>query len=153
MFMSGSRSRASHKAWNSNFADKPALTAFDKYGYKRGAVLGVQVKAHRVIFAMYHGYWPTEIDHINHNRSDNKISNLRNVSRQQNCRNLSISKNNTSGVIGVYWTKARNIWRAQINTNGKHIHLGYFEDKIDAIAARKEAESKYGFHKNHGDIR
>lgn len=57
--------------------------------------------------------------------------------------NQRIRKDNTSGIKGVYWEKDKNKWRAVISTKGKRIHLGFFENKNDAIKARLEAEEKY----------
>ena len=83
------------------------------------------------------------IDHINRIRHDNRKSNLRYATIQENARNKSIQHNNTSGVPGVSWRKDRNKWRAYITITGKQITLGLFEDKNDAINARKKAEEKY----------
>jgi hypothetical protein len=91
-----------------------------------------------------------EIDHVDHNRQNNRWDNLRVVCRIVNSRNLSKHKTNTSGVTGVSWHKAKNKWRAHIMVEYKQIHLGLFSDFDEAVTARKEAENKYGFHKNHG---
>ena len=65
-----------------------------------------QYKAHRLAWLYVYGVWPKgQIDHINHNTTDNRIANLREVTNQENHRNMSLSKNNTSGVTGVYWGK------------------------------------------------
>lgn len=88
-------------------------------------------------------------DHISGNTLDNRKENLRTVTPQDNTRNSSRSKNNTSGITGVS-LKADGTYRAYITVNRKQIHLGNFSDKIRAIVARLTAEMKYGFHKNHG---
>ena len=82
------------------------------------------------------------VDHINHNKKDNRKCNLRNCMQQQNTMNNNISKNNTSGVTGVRWDKYRNKWCAQINYN-KNIFLGRFNTFEEAVEARKNAELKY----------
>lgn len=84
-----------------------------------------------------------EIDHKNHNRSDNRRNNIRMATNTENKRNRKLRSNNTSGYTGVRWSKKENRWTASITINKKRIHLGYFIEKYDAIKARKEAEEKY----------
>lgn len=91
-----------------------------------------------------------QIDHLDHNRYNNRIENLRLVTNQENHRNMPIRKDNCSGYTGVRWVIDRGKWSATICIDGKTKHLGLFRDKDDAIAARQEAEIKYGFHPNHG---
>lgn len=84
-----------------------------------------------------------EVDHINRNRLDNRKENIRLASRFENARNMGIRKNNSTGVIGVYFDKRRSSWYSQIHIEGKTIHLGCFADKEDAIIARMLAEEEY----------
>lgn len=136
--------------WNKNFAGKEAFTATSR-GYRVGEVFGRRCLAHRLIWLMQNGNWPAgDIDHINGNRSDNRIKNLRDVSRQENQRNCAISKNNTSGVLGVAWDATNKKWRAKIKINGKTICLGRFKEIEAAKAARIKSEIENGFHDNHG---
>lgn len=81
---------------------------------------------------------------------DNRLENLRDVSNRENARNQKISKNNTSGTLGVYFYKRDQNYQASIKINGKIKHLGYFKNKEEAIAARAAANIKYNFHENHG---
>tara|TARA_R110000772_G_scaffold5454_8_gene19525 strand:+ start:1406 stop:1927 length:522 start_codon:yes stop_codon:yes gene_type:complete len=122
-------------------------------GYFQVQVEGTLYMVHRLIWNMFHGAIEDayEIDHINHIRDDNRIQNLRIVTRQGNRRNQSRSKKNTSGVIGVSRYNPRNKWQSQIKVNGKNIHLGFYDDFEEAVKVRKEAELKYGFHKNHSN--
>lgn len=83
------------------------------------------------------------VDHINHIGYDNRKKNLRIVTQSQNIMNKSISKNNTSGTPGVCYRQREKKWLAYITVNRKNIYLGIFENKEDAIKARKEAEEKY----------
>ena len=83
------------------------------------------------------------VDHINRNPLDNRRENLRIVTQQENCMNLTISKNNKSGVPGVCWDKDANKWKAEIRYKYKKINLGRFEKLEDATKARKDAEIKY----------
>lgn len=105
---------------------------------------------HRVIWAIKTGRWPIEVDHINHNRADNRWDNLRECDSKENQRNKSLQKNNTSGVTGVYWNEKSKSWLASITVNNQRVHVGIFTHKEDAIKARKQAEIEYGFHSNHG---
>lgn len=83
------------------------------------------------------------IDHINHNRLDNRKSNLRICTQHQNSMNQGIRNDNTSGITGVHFDKSRDKWAAQIMYNGRQINLGRFNTKEEAIQARKNAEIEY----------
>lgn len=92
------------------------------------------------------------VDHINHNRLDNRKCNLRICTQQQNNINTSKKKTNKSGVIGVHWAKSRKKWCAQIKVNSKTFHLGYFDNIEEAAEVRKQAEIKYfGDYRNKKD--
>lgn len=120
-------------------------------GYKLIGYKGKLYRAHRLIWAYVHGSFPPEqIDHIDGNPSNNRISNLRAVSSQENLKNQKLPKNNTSGITGVVWKKNASKWQARIKINWKQIYLGIFNDFFEACCARKSAESKYDFHPNHG---
>lgn len=147
-------SKRACSVWNSRYSGKPALSNIGKNGYMYGYILGNMLVAHRIAYAIYHGEWPSlDIDHINGDRSDNSKANLRLSTRTQNLRNRAICGRNTSGVVGVSWSKACSKWRAYIKDENKQIHIGVFESKDDAISARKEAEKRLGFSRNHGEIR
>ncbi len=92
------------------------------------------------------------VDHVNHDRTDNRLSNLRSVTHAENGLNLSMSKANKSGHCGIRERKGvkGSTWQAFIRSGNKQIHLGSFKALDKAIAARKAAEVKLGFHKNHG---
>ena len=119
-------------------------------GYVQIGIKGKLYRAHRLAWLITYGEWPRELDHINHIRDDNRIANLREVTRQENCKNRSPSKRNKSGVCGVCWNKASNKWLAMICVNSKNTYLGAFIDKFEAICARKSAENKHDYHTNHG---
>ena len=82
------------------------------------------------------------IDHINHNRNDNRRENLRIVTDKENCENRKITNRNTSGVVGVFWSKAHNKWIAHIGSKRKKIVLGHFKNFEDAVKAKKQAEKE-----------
>ena len=139
------------RIWNSKHAGKPAFTSVNADGYHQGQIFKSLFRAHRVIACMMTGDWPSrQVDHLNGDRADNRWENLRLVSREQNMRNAKLYANNTSGVVGVCWLKRERSWLARIGTGKKSIVLGYFKEFDDAVEARKAAEIKYGYHKNHG---
>ena len=108
-------------------------------------------QAHRLIWMHFYGVEPINgIDHINGDKLDNRIKNLRDVDQKENTKNRRKSKNNTSGFVGVFLDKDSGKWRARLSVDYKVIYLGSFTDKSDAITARKNANIKYGFHENHG---
>jgi len=119
--------------------------------YVKIKIDGKQYKAHRLAWLYMTGYFPKEqIDHINHIKTDNRFVNLREVNNQENHKNRTVNKNNTSGVVGVGWHKASKKWLAKIGIEGTEVQLGTFVLFSDAVNARKNAEVLYGFHKNHG---
>ena len=120
-------------------------------GYVRIMLNRREYSAHRLAWLYIHGSFPKgQIDHINHVRADNRIKNLRDVTRSENQRNASFRKNNKSGFNGVFWYTCKSRWVARIYVKGKIKHLGNFIKKSDAIEARKKANIKYDFHENHG---
>ncbi len=90
-----------------------------------------------------------QIDHINGDRSDNRLSNIRMVTCAVNAKNRARSLRNTSGCTGVSWDKSSGKWHARISNDGKRVSIGVYDDLNDAIAARKKAEQDFGYHKNH----
>lgn len=119
-------------------------------GYLRTNRGGRFFFAHRVAWKLVHDSDPEHIDHINGDKSDNRIVNLRSVDQQTNNRNMRVSRSNKSGHPGVYFSANR--WRARIKVNRRYIALGAFLDRGAAVSARKAAEQQYGFHPNHGRI-
>ena len=102
--------------------------------------------------AMKLGHWPEYVDHINGNRSDNRLANLRPATKVQNGCNMATPSNNTSGHIGVSWNKRDKRWTAYITLNQKRKSLGNFREIAEAIQCRKAGEFAYGFHPNHGRV-
>lgn len=135
--------------WNTRWAGKEAF-ANGSVGYRNGHVLGVPLLAHRVIWVIVNGEWPDQIDHIDGDRSNNKVENLRSVTPAENAKNRCLHPHNKSGYSGVCWISPRGVWEASIVSQGSRHFLGYFESKADAIQARQRAERKLGFHKNNG---
>ncbi len=97
--------------------------------------------AHRLAWFYITGDWPSEIDHINQDKGDNRFSNLRQVTRSQNCINTTRT-NNTSGVTGVHFDRRKGLWVAYMRFNGHRKTLKRSKSKEVVIAVRKAAELK-----------
>lgn len=132
--------------WNARHAGKEAMIGNHNTGYKWGRIFGRPYLAHRVIWKLVHGYDPAEqIDHINGDRSDNRISNLREASALENGKNGGMRRNNSSGYKGVCWVKRDRRWAAAITSDGKHISLGHHRcPTAAAVAYRKAAQRLHG---------
>lgn len=107
---------------------------------------------HRICWLLYYGEdAPSLIDHINGDGEDNRIENLRLANYSENMANMKITSRNTSGVKGVSWHTSRGMWRANIKVSGKHIHIGYFSDIVEAeVAMKAYRENIHGEFTNHG---
>lgn len=113
-------------------------------GYAKIFVDSVIYKSHRLAWFYHHGEWPKgEVDHINGIKSDNRIANLRDVSRSQNRMNVGVYASNKAGIRGVSWSAGNSKWRAQIQVMGKKISLGYYATIEDANASYQAAAKKY----------
>jgi len=121
--------------------------SLNKYnGYYCVKVGGKAYKKHRIICLWHHGYLPDYIDHIDRDRSNNRIENLREVTNRENTQNCNIRKSSTSGVAGVHFDKFRNAWRACISIEGKRTYIGTFKTLEEATKVRKDAELRYYTH-------
>lgn len=145
-----SPSPALNITWNKKYAGKPAGKKMT-IGYLGIGILGREYSAHRVVWAMHHETMPEEVDHINGDRSDNRLANLRGVTKAVNAKNKRMSRRNVSGVTGVYLHKPTGLWKSEIQSDGIRECLGFFRSLEDAAASRKAAEIRLGFHANHGD--
>jgi len=124
----------------------PGIKAGDKagtktvYGYTRIGIAGKDHMAHRIAWFLAYGEYPNGfLDHINGDRSDNRLANLRIASKAENGWNAKKSKANTSGFKGVYWHKKLEKWHAGICVKGKHISLGFYPSPYMAHNAYKFA--------------
>lgn len=152
MFTDSPNRTKEHKCshWNSCFSGLPALNYMGCNGYLYGTIMSKTYKAHRVIWALYYGYWPDDmIDHIDHNRSNNSITNLRNVSKGENAKNMGASGRNTSGFPGVSFCKREGRFVAQVSLSGSKKHLGYFHTAEEAHSVYLNSIIYNGFHENH----
>ena len=122
--------------------NKPAGN-IGSHGYRTIMVKYINYLSHRLVWLYHYGYFPeNEIDHIDQNKLNNHINNLREVSSTCNSRNCGNRKDNISGVKGVVPYKSRSKWRAHITVSGKMITLGYFVKFVDAVMARYEKEKE-----------
>jgi hypothetical protein len=118
-----------------------------KSGYLMLCVKGKRLLAHRVAWLLVHGEFPFgNIDHVNRDKSDNRIANLRLATCEQNAQNRLKNCKNTSGFKGVTWHKRDERWQAAITVKGKVLHLGYYKVLVDASNAYIEASKKYQTH-------
>ena len=122
--------------------DKPA-GSIHKTGYRHITWMNKPQKAHRLIFMLHHGYMPKEVDHINGDRADNRIENLRAVNRSENQCNRGVLTSNTSGYAGVSWHKKSQAWVVRVMKNGKTKVSMYVKDLELAGLVATEARSLY----------
>lgn len=112
-----------------------------KIGYRKIVMNNYQMYAHHVAWYMHHGKWPeSQIDHVNGDRDDNRILNLRLATQAQQNFNTKLPCSNTSGHKGVARCSKTNRWRAYIVLNRKQKFLGNYDNFGSAVAARKAAE-------------
>lgn len=123
----------------------PAFNTPQSSGYLEGGFMLKRFLSHRVAFFMHEGWVPSEIDHINLDRKDNRIINLRASNPLTNSYNLPRRVDNTSGYKGVCFDKRKGKWMSRIHSDNKTHFIGYFNNKEDAALAYKEAAiSKHG---------
>ena len=124
-------------------AEKGAIAgSTNAIGYIQIQVDGKNYLAHRLAWLYIHGVFPTsDIDHINGNRADNRLANLREATRSENKQNQrNANCNNSSGTFGATWHKQTKKWKAQIMLNGKNYHIGLYDTKEEAHMAYKNAK-------------
>lgn len=149
MFKDGKHSAEHNCArWNIRFAGKEAFTA-SSYGYKVGDIFGSRQSAHRVAYAISHGHWPKDaIDHIDGNRANNCIDNLRAVTWKENHMAMRVNRKSASSRFrGVSWDKKRKKWLSSIVANSKQKNLGRYESEHEAARAYDRAAEEAGFFK------
>ena len=113
-------------------------------GYQKIALYQEQMYIHHIVWYLTHGEWPTEmIDHINGDRSDNRVENLRLANQSQQNFNMGLRESNKTGVTGVAICSKTGRFRAYLTLGRKQIYLGNHVTLDAAVAARKEAEAKY----------
>ena len=126
------------------------VDGWENYGYRHVTIDGTNYRLHRLAFMFMTGNLPdNDIDHINHIRDDNRWCNLREVTVADNNKNLSMNRNNKSGVNGVSWNESRKRWCVYASKNNKTVGLGRYKTLEEAIEARAYFDVENGFHYNH----
>ena len=116
---------------------------FNLAGYRKTSIDGFQYYNHRLVWLLVNGRWPTkQIDHINGNKGDNRIENLREASLSENSQNRSKQSNCSSGEKCIWWKLDRQRYRVRVGVSGKYHHIGYFKNIQDAVTARDKAIKK-----------
>lgn len=141
--------RTGNPQWDARFAGEEALSVKTSKGYLHGSLNGQSVLAHRVIFKMFHGLEPIEVDHINGNKTDNRPSNLQASDQSRNQKNAFKQRNNSSGANGVYRRNGGR-WRARAVVDGLSVNIGTFDSFEAAKAARLAFDKSSGFSERHG---
>lgn len=128
--------------WKSGLAKGRQITKSPSERYCRISVEGGRFLLHRVAWLFTYGQWPSkQIDHINRDGSDNRITNLRDVSSRENAHNR--RSFGRAALRGVTWYATNKKWAAQIWARGASIFLGYYDDPADAAAHYKWACISY----------
>jgi len=126
--------------------------ALDKEGYSILRINYKRYRTHRVVFLMHKGYLPVVLDHIDGDRANNRLDNLRPASLSQNQYNRKLNKNNKSGFKGVTYNSRSKMFYASIKHQTQRIFLGSYNtpEEADAVvrAAREELHGNFA---NHGD--
>lgn len=122
------------------------LDAHPSKGYRFIEIEHRVYKAANLAWLYMTGEWPAQpVDHKDRDRTNDRWANLRLCSKSQNGANMSLRRDNTSGVRGVNWNKRQQKWHARLMKNGESLHLGFFETLEDAIQARqRKAKELYG---------
>lgn len=142
------KTKRAHGMWNTRFAGKEAFTAIGAHGYRCGVVNYKGLLAHRVVWAIHYGSWPEDqIDHIDSDRLNNRIGNLREATAYENMHNRGRQVNNKSGYKGAHWNSGAKAFEARIRCEGRRVYLGLFSSPEAAHAAYCEAAEKY-----HGEF-
>lgn len=117
-------------------------------------VLGVESYVHRFVFLYMTGAWPPhQVDHADGNGLNNAWKNLSLATSGENATNTRLRSDNSSGCVGVFWSKNVGKWCAYIDSNKRRTYLGYSSSLFEIMCVRKTAEHALGFHKNHGSKR
>ncbi|MAD95797.1 MAG: hypothetical protein CMB99_00575 [Flavobacteriaceae bacterium] len=131
------KEREDNPQFNAKFAGKEAGSV-DERGYVRVQIgRGNVCLAHRIIYKMVEGEEPVMLDHINRDKSDNRLTNLRAANNSINKRNQGRTSANSSGCVGVYYVKSRDKWLVRSpKVDGKTRYCGHFDSREEAIAHR-----------------
>jgi hypothetical protein len=120
------------------------------HGYRQIHIDGKRYLRHRLVYMMFNGFMPAQIDHIDGNKANDCIENLRPADWETNARNSKTPKNNVSGCKNVSWHKAMNKWRVRLSLKKKSFVVGYYEDlELADLVAHTAREKYYKEFANH----
>lgn len=145
-----------HLIWTSGLHSKRMLpgsragSLVKKSGYRQISFLGNTYPEHRFIWFMQTGEWPEQVDHIDQDRSNNKWSNLRAVTKAENARNRSRNPHSKVGEVGIWYNMSTFKYVAEITFDGKKVFQKSYDNIEDAVRERKAKALELGFHDNHG---
>ncbi len=142
------------RRWNRRYAGREAGCVDDR-GYVRIVVLvgskKQKIRGHQLAWFIVHGRLPTgEIDHINGDRADNRIANLRDVTKVENQRNKGLQRNNTTGYVGVTRSRGRSLWEAHGREGNRRVYLGLYDSPEAAAAVARQFRDERGYTSGHG---
>jgi len=145
---------AKYKSSNGKRKKGDIANAKTSTGYEKLSLNKETILVHRALWWLEYDYLPSfpeeEIDHINHNRRDNRLCNLRLVNKTSNQKNASIRTDNKTGKTGVSWNSRDKIYTVAMSINGKTKYLGCSKTLEVAEEIRDKANKDYKFHNNHG---
>ena len=114
-------------------------------GYILIKIKSKSFKAHRLIFLYHYGYFPEFVDHIDGNKQNNRIENLREASKQENCQNQKVRSTNKSGYKGVKWIENCKKWQVEVCKNYKQLRFGRYEDlELAGLVAMEATDLIHG---------
>lgn len=135
------------RVWNTKWAGKETFSTPHISGSLKGGLHNEVYYAQEIAWAIYTGGWPSgRILHVNGDKTDNRIKNLRDVPKEMRRDTTSRYSGSHSGHVGVRWEYSKSKWAASISINGRQKHLGYFKYLADAVDARKAAEAAKSAH-------
>lgn len=139
-----------NRRWNTRYASKLCGSANNR-GYLHVKLFKKKFKVHRLVFLFHKGFMPEFIDHIDGDKLNNRIENLRAVTKGENNQNAKIASSNTSGAKGVSWHKQHRKWYATLRCDKKVYFLGLYTDFEEAVQVVKGARERlHGDYHNHG---
>ena len=130
--------------WHSRQRKGQEVGNLNNCGYLKVCLNRKSYLLHRLIFLMHNGSLPELLDHIDRDKTNNRIENLRVADKELNSWNRDKQSNNTSGFRGVSWNKGASKWHAYIKVRGKRIHLGLFDTAEEASEAYVKAQADIG---------